>query len=132
MAQAKILTQTELKRLFVVTRNCSRYAERDLTMLQLIHCCGMRVGEVATLKIADVVDDDWRVRAEIVLAASVTKSKQDKYLFHVKCTDSFNGTLTRYHQQSYPTHTCLSHRSSHTSLQILQHSIYRGCMHRQR
>ena len=43
MAQAKTLTKAELKRLFDVTRSCSRYAERDLTMLQLTHYCGMRV-----------------------------------------------------------------------------------------
>jgi len=69
MAQAKTLTKAELKRLFDVTRSCSRYAERDLTMLQLTHYCGMRVGEVAALRIEDVVDENYRVRAEIVLDA---------------------------------------------------------------
>ena len=76
MAQAKTLTKAELKKLFDVTRSCSRYAERDLTMLQLTHSCGMRVGEVAALKVTDVVDDNYKVRAEIVLAAAITKSKR--------------------------------------------------------
>ena len=62
MAQAKTLTKAELKRLFDVTRSCSRYAERDVTMLQLTHYCGMRVGEVATLRIEDVVDKNYKVR----------------------------------------------------------------------
>ena len=81
MAQAKILTKAELKRLFDVTRSCSRYAERDLTMLRLTHYCGMRVGEVAALRVEDVVDRDCEVQAEIVLAASITKSKRARRIF---------------------------------------------------
>ena len=81
MAQAKTLTKAELKRLFDVTRSCSRYAERDLTMLQLIHYCGICVGEVAALRITDAVDEKWKVRAEIVLAISITKSKCARRIF---------------------------------------------------
>ena len=67
MAQAKTLTKQELKRLLEVTRGGSRYAERDITMLLLTHWCGLRVGEVAALRIADVVDEQNTVKAEIVL-----------------------------------------------------------------
>ena len=81
MAQAKTLTKAELKRLFDVTRSCSRYAERDLTMLQLTHYCGMRVGEVAALRIEDVVDENYKVRTDLVLAASITKSKRARRIF---------------------------------------------------
>ena len=81
MAQAKTLTKVELKRLFDVTRSCSRYAERDVTMLQLTHYCGMRVGEVAALRVEDVVDEDYKVRTEIVLAAAITKSKRARRIF---------------------------------------------------
>ena len=81
MAQAKTLTKAELKKLFDVTRSCSRYAERDLTMLQLTHYCGVRVGEVAGLRIIDVVDDNWKAGAEIMLAASITKSKRARRIF---------------------------------------------------
>ena len=81
MAQAKTLTKAELKRLFDVTRSCSRYAERDLTMLQLTHYYGMRVGEVAALRIEDVVDENYKVRTEIILAVSMTKSKRARRIF---------------------------------------------------
>ena len=64
-----------------MTRSCSRYAERDLTMLQLTHYCGMRVGEVAALRITDVVDDNYKVRTEIVLDAVITKSKRARRIF---------------------------------------------------
>ena len=81
MAQAKTLTKAELKRLFDVTRSCSRYAERDLTMLQLTHYCDMRFGEVAALGIAEIVDENYKVRTEIVLAAKRTKSKRERCIF---------------------------------------------------
>ena len=81
MAQAKTLSKAVLKMLFYVTRSCSRYSERDLTMLQLTHYCGMRVGEVAALRIADVVDENYKVRTEIVLAAAITKSKRARRIF---------------------------------------------------
>ena len=64
-----------------MTRSCSRYAERDLTMLQLTHYCGMRVGEVAELRFTDVVDENYNVRTEILLAASITKSKRARRIF---------------------------------------------------
>ena len=41
----------------------------------------MRVGEVAALRIADVVDEQHTVKAEIVLAAAVTKSKRARRIF---------------------------------------------------
>ena len=81
IAQAEILTKAELNRLFDVTRSCSRYAERDLTMLQLTHYCGMRFGEVASLRIVDVVDEKYKVQAEVVLAAAITKSKRARRIF---------------------------------------------------
>jgi integrase/recombinase XerD len=126
MAQAKTLTKAELKRLFDVTRSCSRYAERDLTMLQLTHYCGMRVGEVAALRLADVVDENYRVRAEIVLDAERTKSKRARRIFLPKlmqqqlqqyvdfiCTDSTTaGYLFSTQKQS--------HFTANTAAQHLQ------------
>ena len=81
MAQAKTLTKQELKRLLDVTRGGSRYVERDVTMLLLTHWCGLRVGEVATLRIADVVDESGAVKSETVLEAAVTKSKRARRIF---------------------------------------------------
>jgi integrase/recombinase XerD len=81
MAQAKTLTKQELKRLLDVTRGGSRYVERDVTMLLLTHWCGLRVGEVAALRIGDVVDESGAVKSEIVLAAAVTKSKRARRIF---------------------------------------------------
>lgn len=81
MAQAKTLTKAELKRVIDVTRACSRYAERGVTMLLLTHWCGMRVGEVAALRVSDVVNSSGNVRAEITLQADQTKGGAARVVF---------------------------------------------------
>ncbi len=132
MAQAKTLTKAELKRLFDVTRSCSRYAERDLTMLQLTHYCGMRVGEVASLLVGDVLDADGKISTEIVLAAHRTKSKRARRIFVPK---QMQRQLQQYIHSCFPKlllpHICLAHRSRLTLQPTQQHNIYRDCMHRQ-
>ena len=93
MAQEKTLAKIGLKRLFDVNRSCSRYTERDLTMPQLTHYCGICVGEVAALRITDAVDENYKVQAEIVLATAITKSKRAKRIF---VTRQMHRQLQRY------------------------------------
>jgi integrase/recombinase XerD len=81
MAQAKTLTKAEIKQLLQVTAAASRYPLRDITMLQLTHLCGMRVGEVAGLRVGDVVDEAGAVLTELVLDAARTKSKRARRVF---------------------------------------------------
>jgi integrase/recombinase XerD len=81
MAQAKTLTKAELKRVLDVTKACSRYAARDTTMLLLTHWCGMRIGEVAALRVDDVVGANGDIRAEIALKAAQTKGDKARVVF---------------------------------------------------
>jgi integrase/recombinase XerD len=81
MAQAKTLSKAELKRVLDVTKACSKYAERDCTMLLLTHWCGMRVGEVAALRVEDVLDSTGAVKAEFTLDAKRTKSKRARAVY---------------------------------------------------
>ncbi|WP_247844285.1 tyrosine-type recombinase/integrase [Marinobacter alexandrii] len=81
MAQAKTLSKTELRRVLDVTKACSKYAERDCVMLLLTHWCGMRVGEVASLRISDVIDTEGNIRAELHLSAEQTKGKAARIVF---------------------------------------------------
>ena len=63
------------------TNSCSRYAARDATMLLLTHLCGLRIGEVANLRIADVIDTDGTIRTEIRLDAERTKNNHARTIF---------------------------------------------------
>ena len=77
----KDIGKDRMKKLFDVTRAFSKYAECDLTMLQLTHYCCIRVGEMAALQFVDVVDVQGTVLNEIVLEAERTKSKRARRVF---------------------------------------------------
>ena len=55
MKQAKVLTVAERKRLLVVIAN-DRHSERNRLAVMLSFLAGLRVGEIAALKVSDVVD----------------------------------------------------------------------------
>ena len=72
MPQAKTLTPAELRRVldYVATRP---HAARNRAILLAGHLSGMRVGELAWLRVSDVLDEAGQVKAEIQLAAEQTK-----------------------------------------------------------
>lgn len=72
MKQAQVLTDKDMKR---VMANIARrpFAGRNKCMLQLSWLSGMRVGEIAALRVGDVLDADGRVRGQIQLKAEQTK-----------------------------------------------------------
>jgi integrase/recombinase XerD len=80
MKQAKTLKPDELKAVLahVATR---RYAQRDRAIVLASFLSGMRANELASLRIADVVDDSGRVRDEITLAANQTKGRHARRVF---------------------------------------------------
>ncbi len=64
MKQAKVLTVAERKRLLAVIAN-DRHAERSRRAVMLSFLAGLRVGEIAALKVSDVVDAEGRVRDQL-------------------------------------------------------------------
>ncbi len=78
--QAKTLTAQELRRVldYIATR---AHAARNRTMLLMTHYAGMRVGEVASLRYADVIDANGCVRDEVILDAEQTKGHYARVVF---------------------------------------------------
>lgn len=77
MKQAQVLTDKDCKRVMAhVSR--SQFANRNRCALQLSWLAGMRVGEIAALNFADVVDLDGNVRSEIQLKAAQTKGNKGR------------------------------------------------------
>jgi len=78
--QAKTLTPQELRRVldYIATR---KHAIRNRAMLLMTHYAGMRVGEVASLRYADVIDADGCVRDEVILDAEQTKGRYGRVVF---------------------------------------------------
>lgn len=69
MKQAKVLLDTELKRLLAVV-DAGWHGARNRLAVMLSHLAGLRVGEIAALKVGDVVDGDGKVRDQILLKAA--------------------------------------------------------------
>jgi len=125
MAQAKTLSKAELKQLLYVTNSCSRYSQRDSTMLLFTHLCGLRVGEVAALCFDDILAANGNVRDEMTLDAARTKSKRARKIFLPKQMQrqlqAYTSSVAKRPQHGYLFSTQKSARfSANTATQHLQ------------
>jgi integrase/recombinase XerD len=75
MAQASILTDTEIRRVFRIIET-TRHAERNRLAFVLSVYAGLRVGEVAALTLGDVSTQDGQARREIKLGAIRRKAQR--------------------------------------------------------
>lgn len=75
MKQAKVLDDTELKRVLAVVAH-GKHAARNRMALLLSHYAGLRVGEIATLRWCDVVGTDGEIKQQFYLKAENTKSNE--------------------------------------------------------
>ena len=80
MAQAKTLTETEFKQVLNYI-NTRKYALRNRTMFLISHWSGMRVGEIASLKVRDVLNIDGTIKAEIRLLPEQTKGRHARTVY---------------------------------------------------
>ena len=77
MPQASVLSDADIRRVFRVIET-TRYAERNRVAFMLSIYAGMRVGEIAALKMSDVVNQYGEVRSEIKLGAHQTKGSKGR------------------------------------------------------
>ena len=77
MAQASVLSDADVRRVFRVIET-TRYAERNRVAFMLSIYAGMRVGEIAALRMGDVVNKYGEVRTEIKLGAHQTKGAKGR------------------------------------------------------
>ncbi|QWD62819.1 site-specific integrase [Polynucleobacter sp. MWH-UH25E] len=80
MSQAKTLNAAELRRVLdhIATR---KHSARNRCALLLTHYSGMRVGEVAALRICDVLNDSGTIKDEIRLKPEQTKGKYARTVY---------------------------------------------------
>ena len=77
MAQASVLTDTEIRRVFRIIET-TRHAERNRLAFVLSIYAGLRVGEIAALTLGDVAAQGAGVRREIKLGAHQTKGSKGR------------------------------------------------------
>ena len=81
--QSRLLTNDEIKRV-VQFQKSSRHSIRNICLVYMSVYLGMRVGEIAQLKIGDVVNEDLSIKEQVVLRKEYTKTNQTRvvYLVH--------------------------------------------------
>jgi integrase/recombinase XerD len=99
MGKAKSLTDKEVKRVQAAI-GTQRHAARNYTMWCLTFMAGCRVGEVAALKIKDVLADDGTIRSEVVLKAEQTKGHEART---VVLSEKMRNQIAYYLKQTYKT-----------------------------
>jgi integrase/recombinase XerD len=77
MAQASVLTDTEIRRVFRIIET-TRHADRNRLAFVLSVYAGLRVGEIAALTIGDVATQSGEARREIKLGAHQTKGSKGR------------------------------------------------------
>ena len=80
MKQARILTTAEFKRVLAVI-DAHKYSARNKAIFHLSFLGGLRACEISSLKLNDVVDDNFNVKTQIVLQAHMTKGTARNKVF---------------------------------------------------
>jgi integrase/recombinase XerD len=77
VAQASVLNDAEIRRVFRILQS-TRHAPRNRLAFTLSLYAGLRVGEIAALKIGDVATAAGEIRREVKLSANQTKGSQGR------------------------------------------------------
>ena len=80
--KAKVLTEAEFKRLLLVAKN-AQMPTRNVALVFCSFGLGLRAKEIASLKISDVTDSNYKLLDEICLTRSMTKGEKQRYAYLV-------------------------------------------------
>lgn len=78
--QAKVLSDDEIKRVYAVAAS-RRHGKRDVTMLDFSFRLGLRVKELASLRIDNVVESNGKIRDSFFLTADQAKGDQGRTIY---------------------------------------------------
>ena len=92
MKQARLLTKQEYKRVLDVIES-NKHAERNRACVYLSFYAGLRACEISSLRLHDVVDEERKVKSEIVLEKHMTKGNQRQ---RVMLSTALRKELQRY------------------------------------
>jgi len=77
MSQARILADREFRKVLLHISKKSHHA-RNKCMLYMSHLAGLRVGEIASLTLKHVLNDDGTIKDEMYLTADETKGNHGR------------------------------------------------------
>ena len=80
MAQAKVLNEKEIRKVLLYIA-AHKHAARNRAMFLLTTNCGLRVKEVASLKLANILTSEGKIREEFFLSAEQTKGSKGRTIY---------------------------------------------------
>ena len=80
MSQAKVLSEKEIKKVVKLIES-KRHSSRNRCMFLATHMSGARIGEIASLRICDVLASDGTIKNEVYLSAEQTKGSKGRTLY---------------------------------------------------
>ena len=80
MAQAKVLNEKEIRKVLLHIAS-KKHSARNRAMFLMTTNCGLRVKEVASLRISDVLASDGSIREEFYLSAEQTKGSKGRTIY---------------------------------------------------
>jgi len=80
MTQARTLTDRDFAKLIEIV-GAGRHAKRNQLLLQMAHYAGFRVGELAALRVTDVLAADGTIVDQLTLLPEQTKGNRHRVVF---------------------------------------------------
>jgi len=80
MAQAKVLNEKEIRKVLLHIAS-KKHSARNRAMFLMTTNCGLRVKEVASLRISNVLASDGSIREEFHLSAEQTKGSKGRTIY---------------------------------------------------
>jgi integrase/recombinase XerD len=89
--KAKVLSEAEFKRLLIVAKS-GQFALRNVALLYCSFGLGLRAKEIASLKLMDITDSDYKLLDEVCLKRAMTKGEKQRYAYltHKKVCDALD------------------------------------------
>lgn len=81
LGKARVPTESELKRLFQISKANSQHARRNTAMLAVSYRLGFRAKEIAALRVMDVLEENGKLREECSLSADMTKGGKPRVAY---------------------------------------------------
>ena len=139
MAQAKVLNEKEIRKVLLHIAS-KKHSARNRAMFLMTTNCGLRVKEVASLRISDVLASDGSIREEFYLSAEQTKGSKGRTIVlskkmqeelhnylssRFKLKDLLAVTLTDTQRALFPTQKNPKRGFTANTLCQLFHKIYK-------
>jgi integrase/recombinase XerD len=93
MSQAKILTDKDYRRVLLLIAK-KKHQARNRCLVAISHLAGLRVGEIASLTLKHVLNEDGSIKDEVYLTADETKGSRGRsVLFPEKLREAISDYL---------------------------------------